>query len=202
MKILVIIPFLLLLSGCKISSEIANKSDAVHLEVANKPDSVRVEPNSVGHVEPGAVVVEKQAVHVEKDAIHVEKGAFGHVEPGAFKVEPGAISVQGTMQQGAIQLPMTVQTGAVQMPLTTNVNEGAMKLNVSLNIAEGAIVVKGAEAGAIQTMIETPWWAYVIMGVLGIGWLITKFRKHKVESRSRALDKPVVQEASFWDVLF
>jgi hypothetical protein len=201
LKIVIALAAMSLLAGCKIRSEVANKENAIHTEVANKE-------NAVGHVEPGAVVVEKdavlvekEAVHVEPDAIHVEKDAFGHVEPGAVKVEPGAVSIQGTMQTGAVQLPMTVQTGAVQMPLTTNVNDGAVKFNLELKVAEGAIVIKGAEAGAIQTRIETPWWAYIIMTVMGIGWLVTKFRKQRISSKSLGQPHPS-QEGSFWDVLF
>ena len=185
------------LAGCKIQTEVANRENAV--QIANKENAVHVEKDAVGHVDQGAVTVEKDAVHVEKDALHLEKDAVGHVEPGAFKVEPGAFNVTGTIQQGAIQLPMTVQQGAVQIRGIANVSEGAIKVNLVLNVAEGAIVIKGAEAGAIQTKFETPWWGWLIMSILGVGWLITKFRK---QTRSRSFASKEIQEASIWDIFF
>jgi hypothetical protein len=189
------------LCGCKITTEVANKEDAIHFEkgalgnVEPGAVEVKVEKEAV-HIEKEAVHVEKEAVHVEKEAVHVEKDAIGHVEAGAFKVEQGAVSVTGTVQPGAFQFPMTVQEGAVQIPLT--VSEGAVKVNLALNVAEGAIVIKGAEAGAIQTKIETPWWAWLIMAALGVGWLITKFRRHK--TRRREIDSK--EEPSLMDIFF
>ena len=182
---------LVFLASCKIQTEI--RENAIHPEVANKENAVQIanKENAV-HVEKDAVHVEKDALRIEKDALHVEKDAVGHIEKGAVNVEQGAVSLQGTVQSGAVQLPMTVQTGAVQMPLTANVADGAVKFNLELKIEPGAIVVRGVEQGAIQTQIETPWWAYVIMAVLGVGWLITKFRK---QTRSREI-------SNFWDIFF
>jgi hypothetical protein len=179
------------LTGCEVQT--ANRENAIHPEIANKAEAVQVanKENAV-HVERKAVHVEKDALHVEKDALHVEKDAVGHVEKGAVNVEKGAISLTGTVQSGAVSLPVNVQSGAVQMPLTANVADGAVKFNLSVNVAEGAIVVKGLEPGAIQTKFETPWWAWVIMGLLGVGWLVTKFRKH---TRSKEI-------SSVWDVFF
>jgi len=192
---------LVLLSGCElmhtelredaIKVGTLEKENAIHTEVANKENAIHVEKEAVHiepgviskdavHVEPGAVSVEKDAVHVEKDAIHVEKDSFGHIEPGAVRVEPGAVSFQGTVQEGAVQIPL-------------NVNEGAVKL--TLNVAEGAIVIRGVEQGAIQTQIQTPWWAWIIMGILGLGWIITKIRGQV--TKNRELDK-APRRHGFW----
>jgi hypothetical protein len=191
MRYLIIL--VIVLTSCEIQTRVAENKDSIHPEIANKADAVQVanKENAV-HVEKEAVHVEKDALHVEKDALHVEKDAVGHIEKGAVNVEQGAVSLQGTVQSGAVQLPVNVQTGAIQMPLTANVADGAVKLNLELKIEPGAIVVRGVEQGAIQTQIETPWWAYVIMAVLGVGWLITKFRKH---TRSKEI-------SSVWDVFF
>ena len=182
---------LIFLTSCKIQTEI--RENAIHPEIANKADSVQVanKENAVQIAnKENAVHVEKDAFHIEKDAVRVEPGAVGHFEKDAVHVEPGAMSIQGTVQSGAVSLPMTVQTGAVQMPF--NIADGAVKFNLELKIEPGAIVVRGVEQGAIQTQIETPWWAYVIMAVLGVGWLITKFRK---QTRSREI-------SNFWDIFF
>jgi len=181
MKNIIWLLIICFLAGCKIQdgihTEIANKEAAI--QVANKEKAINVEKDAV-HIEKDAVHVEKEAIHIEKDAMHVESDAVGHIEEGAVKIEQGAVNIQGTVQEGAVQLPMTVQSGAVQMPLTTNVAEGAVKVNLELKIEPGAIVIKGVEPGGIQTQIETPWWAWIIMGLLGIGWLITKFRKNNL----------------------
>ena len=198
MRLAAAIMLLITLTGCKIQTEI--RENAIHTELANKEGAVQVKEGAVqfkdGAVQvankENAVHVERESIHVEKDAMHVEDGAIGHFEKDAVHVEPGALSIQGTVQPGAVHAPMTVQTGAIQMPLTTNVADGAVKLNLEFKIEPGAIVVRGVEQGAVQ--IETPWWAYVIMAVLGIGWMITKFRRHT--SRSRGVEK------SFWDIPF
>jgi len=193
---------LVLISGCSIQTRVAENADSIHPEIANKENAVQIanKENAV-HVEKEAVKVEKDAVHIEKDALHIEKDAVGHIEKGAFNVEKDALNLTGTVQSGAVQLPVNVQSGAVQMPLTTNVAEGSVKVNLSLNVAEGAIVVKGLEPGAVQTKIEAPWWSYIIMGLLGLGWLITKFRKHhKVYNINK--DKEMEHKPSIWDILF
>jgi hypothetical protein len=86
------------------------------------------------------------------------------------------------------------------MPFT--VSEGAVKLE--LNIEPGAIVLSGVEQGGIQTDIQTPWWAYLIFAVLGIGWLVTKFRRHTTK-RTLTREMPPEKESkldSFLDVFF
>jgi len=150
--------FLLLLSGCKIE----NRENSIHPEILNKEKSIVVDisplPDSVGHIETN-ISVQPNAIHVEPINIPIS----GTINKDAFHVEP--ISISGK-----------IDTGAVQIPVNFVVPEGAVKINFT--ISEGAISIRGAEAGAVITQIEVPVWSYVIMGILGIGWLITKLRRH------------------------
>lgn len=184
-KFIILLAFL---TSCKIQTEV--RENAIHPEIANKENAIQI-------------ANKEKAVNVEPNAIHFEEHAVGHIESGAVKVDEGAIKLQGTIESGAfqgkieagaVQLPVNVQEGAIKMPMTLNVDKEAIKVDLQLKIEPGAIVISGVEKGGIQTQFMTPWWAWVIMGVLGLGWLITKFRRN---TRSRE-----ITEKSIWDVLF
>lgn len=164
----ILILSLLVLAGCKLQTEV--REDAIHTELANVDGAVRVAnvPDAVGHVE----------LSIAPDSVHMEPNSIGHVEvaKGAMTVEREAVMMSGVIHPGAIQL--STQPGTVQIPISTTVSEGAVKVSLALTVAEGAIVIKGLEPGAVQTTISTPWWAWLIMGLLGLGWVITKFRRH------------------------
>jgi len=157
---LTLLVLLLLLSGCKIEN--ANRENSIHPEILNKEKAVVIQPDSVGHVETN-LSAQPNAIHVEPINVPISVPISGIINKDAFHVEP--ISISGK-----------IDTGAVQIPISFVVPEGAIKINFS--ISEGAISIRGAEAGAVNTQIEVPVWSYIIMGILGAGWLVTKMRRH------------------------
>jgi len=185
----------LLLVGCTAIEKVqiaqdAKKDSILHTEIANKENAVHVE---------------KDAAHVEKGAIQVDKGLEVNMEPKAINI-PITLTPKTNIARGAATL--IVQNGALQAPLSFSmakdaVNfvapEGMIKVNLTLTVAEGAVVVRGMEKGAIETKIIAPWWATLVAIVAGIStlfYIITKIRKNKT------LNNREIGKKGFWDKLF
>jgi len=173
---------LISLTGCprnivevdEVKPSIRTAPKTVDIEVANKTDAV--------HFDIGEVL-----------KVLISSGALQITSNGNIVVNRGAL--EAVVQTGAIQIPLTlnIASGAVQAPITVNFNvpPKAAELTANLHIADqpGAVVVHGAEKGAIETRIEVPWWATLaaVIAVLAtIFYVITKVRANALRSRSRA----------------
>ena len=103
---------------------------------------------------------------------------------------------QVKMPKGLVQIrtsPITfrpvwdVKPGAFAPTITVIVPKDAFHFEVKpqVDIAAGAIQVGTLEKGAVQ-MQGVPLWAYMIMGIIGLGgicmlWLVSRVRKHDRE---------------------
>ena len=186
-KLLLILPFLL---GCaKDFGHLEVEDGAVRSTVTTAPDTIHAE------VKSDAVKIESGAF---QGSMTVEKGLELNIPKDAIHVEP--ITSHIIVDQPAINLAVAKEAVHIVVPpeaikITLTVAEGAIKPSVSLNVAEGAVVVRGAEfeKGALSV---SPWLLgalCVILVLFGVGWLVTKLRQPK----KRGMD-----EVSFWDWLF
>lgn len=180
-----IILLVLILPGCKLAEKANIDENAIHTEIANVPNAVHVE---------------KDAMHVEREAVKIDKVVEVNIPPKAVNVEPITVSPSTNIAKDAVH----VEAGALQAPITLSIAPKAINVEIppkavnveiTLKVEKEAVVIHGAEAGAIQTKIETPWWAWVVMGILGLLWVITKFRRHE---HSRELGR----EQTLSDLLF
>jgi hypothetical protein len=164
----------------------AAKAELSGQHVSDHGTGVDVKPNAVGHVESGAV---QANVDVHPGAftgsLTVEKGVEVNVPPGAVQVKVDPITITAppvtfNVSPEAVKLTLIVPPEAVKVTLT--VADGAVRIEpkVELKVEKGAVIMTGAETGAVQTNIEVPWY-WIVAGIGGpVGWLITKLRKPTV----------------------
>ena len=172
------------LSGVHLSDKSTIEADAVHPEVLNKADAVHVEIPVKLSTAKGTVLVEHVLeVNAPKDMIHTDP-----------------ITVTTTVDKPTLNLNVAEKSVNAPLTFTANIPKEAVVCNITMSIDKeafkDAVVIHGAEKGSITPTIQTniPSWLIILTVFLGLGWIITKFRKHH-KTRS-------INNESFWDFPF